>query len=196
MECYNDTISSNMVEVLKDYGAVPKILLRNLFPDINDVDFYIRLSYLRKTGVIVHIVKEDDVEYVCLKIKQEKDEKNIRALWIYALTNRNSECCAFGPLDYPSQLYFIKNDSENRTYQYEISVFNKNEFALLKTLDLKPGIKYIIVVPNENCVDDYMRYILANFSVKKDKFIVGCIHKKDGKRLPKINFYSPECYEV
>ena len=81
--------------------------------------------------------------YPCSK----PDPKVIDAIWILIQYADVIEHYQHHPASYPSQIYFLKDGCG-----YEIVVLNEGEQYLTRLLQADEGLKYILVIPNENMI--------------------------------------------
>lgn len=126
------------------------------------------LTGLKKRQYIV----EDECGYVKLDPRSQPDQKTIYSFWIllkYIDKINNAHYAA----NFPSSIFFLKDN-----VQYEIMMLYANEENLVKMLflenkntskDEEDAIKYIIIVPNEetieNCLGGIPEQVLANGQV-------------------------------
>ena len=81
--------------------------------------------------------------YPCSK----PDPKVIDAIWILIQYADVIGHYQHHPASYPSQIYFLKDGCG-----YEIVVLNEGEQYLTRLLQPDEGLKYILVIPNENMI--------------------------------------------
>ncbi len=76
------------------------------------------------------------------------DQKMLDAIWVMLRFSNNIEPLAHYPAQYPSQVFFIKDQSA-----YEIIVLEKDEAHIIRLLQPDDGIKYIILLRDINMAE-------------------------------------------
>jgi hypothetical protein len=125
---------------LSQYGALTHTqvvrLLRHKPPDIIDK----MLRGMKRQCLIADI---SGGYYLGLDPQHQPDQRVIMAVWVLLKFIDKVEPMAHYPAAYPSQLFFLKEDTG-----YEIVVLYEGEQHVLRLLQPQEDMKYIIVAPH------------------------------------------------
>ena len=125
---------------LSQYGALTSTqvvrLLRHKPPDIIEKI----LRGMKRQCLITEI---SDGYYLGLDTQHQPDQRMILAVWVLLKFIDRVEPMAHYPAAYPSQLFFLKEDTG-----YEIVVIYEGEQSLVRLLQPQEDMKYIFVLPH------------------------------------------------
>jgi len=125
---------------LSQYGALARTqivrLLRHKPPDIIE-------KILRSLKLQCLVAEIADGYYLGLDSQHQPDQRMILAIWVLLKFIDRVEPMAHYPAVYPSQLFFLKEDTG-----YEIVVLYEGEQSLVRLLQPQEDMKYIIVLPH------------------------------------------------
>ena len=116
--------------------------------------------------------------YVAAGPRMKPDDKIIDAIWVLLQYIKQIDPMNHHRASYPGQIYFLRNG-----FGYEIVVLREGDSHLPAMLLPQDGLKFIIVVPNEEMIPD----------VKLPK--APCLFATvtyDGERKPTVRFIRPE----
>ncbi len=161
-----------VVKWLSQYGALPKTQLIKMLRKTPFTAERI-LKSLRKQHMIADV---SGGYYIGLDELCRPDPRMIYAIWVLLKFIENIEPMAHYPATYPSQLFFLKENTG-----YEIVVLYENEGSLLKLLQPEEDLKYIIVVPHISMV--------KKLKLPKAPCLFATIDF-NGNAEPEVKFYS------
>lgn len=128
-----------VIKWLSQYGALPRTqVLKMLQKPKATAEKIIRNLFRqsRITGV-------RGGYYLSLDPMSQPDQRTILAIWVLLKFLRDIDPMAHYPASYPSQLFFLKENTG-----YEIVVLYEGEQNLLRLLQPEEDLKYIVVLPH------------------------------------------------
>lgn len=134
-----------VVKWLSQYGALPKTQIIKMLKKPPQTAEKI----LRNLKKQMRIADVSGGYYVGLDSMCQPDQRLILAVWVLLKFIDDVEPMAHYPAVYPSQLFFLKENTG-----YEIVVLYDGEQNLLRLLQPQEELKYIIVVPHISMASD------------------------------------------
>ena len=116
--------------------------------------------------------------YVAAGPRMKPDEKLIAAIWVLLQYIHQIEPMNHHRASYPAQIYFLRNG-----YGYEIVVLQNGDYMLPKMLSPQEGLKFIIVVPDEEMIPEVKL---------PDAPCMFATVTYDGERKPTVRFIRPD----
>ena len=168
---------SYVIKWLSQYGALPKTQLVRMLRKPPDTAEKI-LNNLRRASRIENV---GDGYYIGLDSLCQPDQRVVLAVWVLLKFIDFVEPMAHYPAVYPSQLFFLKENTG-----YEIVVLYEGEGNLLRLLQPQDDLKYIIVLPHIS--------MAAKLKLPKAPCLFATIEFQ-GKDEPEILFYSEEAIQ-
>jgi len=135
-----------VVKWLSQYGALPHSQVIRLLKGKLPLTAERILSSLKRQYQIEEI---SDGYYLGLDAQCQPDQRMILAVWVLLKFIDRVEPMAHYPAVYPSQLFFLKEDTG-----YEIVVLYDGEQHLARLLQPQEDLKYIFVVPHSAMAQD------------------------------------------
>ncbi len=163
-----------VVKWLSQYGALTKTQIMKMLqkpPQTAD-------KILRNLKKQMRISDVSGGYYLGLDSMCQPDQRLILAVWVLLKYIDQVEPMAHYPAVYPSQLFFLKQNTG-----YEIVVLYEGEENLLRLLQPQEDLKYIIVVPHIS--------MAANMRLPSAPCLFATVDFK-GEEEPEIVFYSEE----
>ena len=165
----------NVLRWLTQYGPLQKTQLVKLL-NIESLKTCGRiLKNLRKSYNVVDL---DQGRYYTTDPFARPDPSMITAIWVLIKFANQIDPHAHHPAEIPAQVFFLKENTS-----YEIIVLQDGEDHLLKLLQPKPDMKYIIVVPDMNIVEKLQL---------PDAPCLFATVTPNGYEEPEITFYTQE----
>ena len=134
----------NVMRWLSQYGPLENRQLIKLLKCSDRVAFRI-MKNLRKFYLISEV---NGGRFYGTDPYGQPDRKMVTAVWVLIHFAEQIDPMAHHPADEPAQVFFLKENT-----QYEIVVIDQGEEHLLRILRPRAEVKYIIVVPNMDIVD-------------------------------------------
>jgi len=165
----------NVLRWLTQYGPLQKGQLVKLL-NIESLKTCGRiLKNLRKSYNVVDL---DQGRYYTTDPFARPDSRMITAVWVLIKFASEIDPHAHYPAEIPSQIFFLKEN-----IGYEILVLRREEEHLVKLLRPKPEMKYIIVVPDMDMVEQLQL---------PDAPCLFATVTPNGFEEPEITFYTQE----
>ena len=134
------TDEQTILKALSQYGPLPRSQLRRLLHGRTQSAAEKMLKNLRRQLLVSDI---SDGYYLGVDRADKPDQRVILAVWVLLRFIGQVEPLAHYPATYPSQLFFLKQDTG-----YEIVVLYDGEQHLTRLLQPEEDLKYIIVLPH------------------------------------------------
>ncbi|MDR3314319.1 MAG: DUF5697 family protein [Oscillospiraceae bacterium] len=119
-----------------------------------------------------------DGYYIGLDGQHQPDQRMILAVWVLLRFINRVEPMAHYPAVYPSQLFFLKEDTG-----YEIVVLYEGEAHLARLLQPQDDLKYIIVAPHAA--------MAGELKLPKAPCLFATVDYC-GKEVPEVKFFARE----
>lgn len=164
----------HVVKWLSQYGALPKTqVIRMLQKSPQTAD-----KILRNLKKQMRIADVSGGYYLGLDAMCQPDQRTVLAVWVLLKFIDRVEPMAHYPAVYPSQLFFLKENTG-----YEIVVLYEGETNLLRLLQPEEDLKYIIVLPHIS--------MATNLKLPNAPRLFATVDFR-GQEEPDIVFYSEE----
>lgn len=164
----------HVVKWLSQYGALPKTqVIRMLQKSPQTAD-----KILRNLKKQMRIADVSGGYYLGLDAMCQPDQRTVLAVWVLLKFIDRVEPMAHYPAVYPSQLFFLKENTG-----YEIVVLYEGETNLLRLLQPEEDLKYIIVLPHIS--------MATNLKLPNAPCLFATVDFR-GQEEPDIVFYSEE----
>ena len=163
-----------VVKWLSQYGALPRTQIVKMLkkpPQTAD-------KILRNLKKQMRVADVSGGYYIGLDPMCQPDQRLILAVWVLLRFIDQVEPMAHYPAVYPSQLFFLKENTG-----YEIVVLYEGEQNLLKLLQPQDDLKYIIVVPHIS--------MASNIRLPQAPCLFATVDFH-GEEEPEVVFYSEE----
>lgn len=181
---------SIVVDCLSKYESLkwPQ-LIKLLYNKQEDVAQRILVG-LKKRQIVI----EDEAGYLMLDPRSKEDYKTTTAFWVLLQFIDKIKPEENYKANYPSNIYFLKQGQE-----YEIIVLYKNEEHLLKPLFMEnrnssnedeDAVKYIIVVPDEDSIDDFIGNVPDSVLDKGNVLFSTVKYASTEDECPVVEFYQ------
>ncbi len=164
----------HVIKWLSQYGALPKTQLIRMLQKPEPTAEKILKNLKRQLRI-------SDVSggyYLGLDPMCQPDQRLILAIWVLIKFIENVEPLAHYPATYPSQLFFLKENTG-----YEIVVLYDGEQHLTKLLQPEEDLKYIIVVPHIS--------MASNIKLPNVPCLIATVDF-NGAEEPDVTFYREE----
>ena len=129
-----------VIKWLSQYGPLPKTQVVRLLREKSPATAERLLLRMKRDHRIANV---GDGYYLGLDPFCTPDQRVILAVWVLLQFIDRVEPLAHYPATYPSQLFFLKENTG-----YEIVVLYEGEQSLTQLLRLQEDLKYIFVLPN------------------------------------------------
>ena len=163
-----------IVKWLSQYGALPKAQLIRLLQQPKNTAEKI-LKNLKRESRIADV---GGGYYIGLDELCRPDQRTVIAVWVLLKFIEYVDPMAHYPATYPSQLFFLKENTE-----YEIVVLYEGEENLLKLLQPSEDLKYIIVLP--------VISMASQLKLPKAPCLFATVDYR-GEEIPEVTFYQEE----
>lgn len=173
---------------LSDFGAVPAKLLCQFVPDEEHSALFGCLKRMSKAGILKLEPNQEENPIVKINSHFPLDAKKTKALWVASRFRDNFNLHQIGPLDFPSQLFFLSNIPVNDSIQYEISVFEKDDEPYLRLLKFNKHVNYVIVLPSSDFIMSALSYLQLS-SFPSEKLIFTCVEGNILTEVPTVKFF-------
>lgn len=140
------------------------------------------------------IILEDEAGYLMLDPRSKEDYRTVTAFWVLLQFKDKINPEENYKANFPSNIYFLKQGQE-----YEIIVLMKNEEHLLKPLfldnrtnsgDEEDEMKYIVVVPDADSIDDFIVNIPDDVLDKGNVLFATVQYASPEDEIPVVEFFQ------
>jgi len=136
----------NVFMWLSQYGTLTKMqvirLLRDKTPKIAE-------KIIKNLKRMLLVTESSDGYFLSADPPSKPDPRMISAVWVLLQFIDDVKPAEHYPADYPAQIFFLKNNTG-----YEIVVINDGEQHLTRMLLPEDDLKYIIVVPKVQMIQE------------------------------------------
>ena len=150
---YDNNMEKHIMTLIKTYGSLPVKLVIELFkPDEKYINYLVSKMVRRK---MLFYIGENNIG---LYQGQKSDEKTIMALWFLSEYIRDIDCMNVYKAAMPFKVGFIMNKQ-----LCKIAVPDEGDDIIFRIIEFKKSEKYILIVPNETCIADFV--FLSGYNV-------------------------------